>query len=444
MAIAAPAMRVCLIAYHFPPDPAVGSLRALNVARAFRDAGHSVHVISVQSPSIGTAWKERGIEVERVRALPMARELYAGLKTWFTSRHRPSAAVEVKEVEGWSPPTRVAAWRRLLNSLIWLPDDRQGFIWPAYAAVRSLGLSSSDLVYSTCPPYSPHLSGLLAKMNLGVRWAIEFRDPWTRSRQKPWWIRSGLADRLDAWLERMCLRHADYVVSVSEGIHRGLLSGLSRAERAKCVLVRNGIERLAPAATTERVHSGPRHILHLGTFSHGRDPRPFLRALAVLAKREELGPDRIQVEFVGQCRWFGPHSLEQLVEQLGIARLVQFQDWVPREKAAELLGAADAVLLLAQDQPDQVPNKLYEYLGTRKPIIAYADADGESARMLREVGGHHLIVGDDAERAADVLGEVILASRDEPHGASRANALLLEWTTERQMHRLMETLGAMS
>src|SRR5262245_29585940 len=42
---------VVLIAYHFPPDPAVGSLRAAKVARAFRDAGHRVDVVTACLPT---------------------------------------------------------------------------------------------------------------------------------------------------------------------------------------------------------------------------------------------------------------------------------------------------------------------------------------------------------------------------------------------------------
>jgi hypothetical protein len=38
-------MRLVLIALHYPPDPAVGSQRARNVARAFAAAGYDVHVV---------------------------------------------------------------------------------------------------------------------------------------------------------------------------------------------------------------------------------------------------------------------------------------------------------------------------------------------------------------------------------------------------------------
>jgi glycosyltransferase involved in cell wall biosynthesis len=435
-------MKVCLIAYHFPPDPAVGSLRALKVARAFRDAGHEVHVISVQTSAPRKPWSEPGIEVQRVRSSLTVRELYAALKSRLERRRDARIASEVKEVEGWAAPTRVAGWRRFVYSLIWLPDDQQGFIGPAYRAARAVGLTETDLIYSTCPPYSPHLAALLTKWRTGARWAIEFRDPWTRNHQKPWWVRSRLADAVDARLELLCLRTADHVVSVSDGIHAGLLERLPPSQRDKCVVVRNGIERLASPLTGDSGRIRPKRILHLGTFSYGRDPRPFLRGLASLASRVNLGPEALRVDFVGQCRWFHEQSLERYVEELGIAELVHFQDWVPREDAAVLLERADALLLLAQDQPDQVPNKLYEYLGTRKPVIAFADRDGESARMLQRVGGHVLLADDDVQSCAAALHDLLCNDAGSSSGTNMNEMILMDWTTERQMRRLLETVTA--
>ena len=39
-------MKVLLIAYHFPPDPAVGALRPGRIARVLADRGHEVRVLS--------------------------------------------------------------------------------------------------------------------------------------------------------------------------------------------------------------------------------------------------------------------------------------------------------------------------------------------------------------------------------------------------------------
>ncbi|MDX2121780.1 MAG: hypothetical protein SF070_12085, partial [Gemmatimonadota bacterium] len=99
----------------------------------------------------------------------------------------------------------------------------------------------------------------------------------------------------------------------------------------------------------------------------------------------------------------------------------------------------DVLLLLAQQQPDQVPNKLYEYLGTRAPILAFADDAGETAAMLREAGGHTLVTGSDPDAAARGIEEA-LGLTAEPR-VQPDDRQLRAWTTEGQMDHLLTALG---
>jgi len=99
------------------------------------------------------------------------------------------------------------------------------------------------------------------------------------------------------------------------------------------------------------------------------------------------------------------------------------------------------LLLLAQGQPNQVPNKLYDYLGTRHRILAFADAEGETARMLTRVGGHYLVTTTDPTQAAR-LTDAALFGRDSAGPGD--DAVLREWTTDRQMARLVSLLEELS
>jgi len=97
------------------------------------------------------------------------------------------------------------------------------------------------------------------------------------------------------------------------------------------------------------------------------------------------------------------------------------------------------LLLLAQDQPAQVPNKLFEYLGARKPILAFADAHGEVARMLRRVGNHYLVAQDDPALAETVLDRALRDLRA-AGGMHTEEDVLREWTTQHQMEQLLLAL----
>jgi glycosyltransferase involved in cell wall biosynthesis len=435
-------MRVVLVTYHFPPDPQVGALRAGTVAAALRDWGHEVHVVTARLP--GETGPDRvgmdGVSVRTVVPLPTARDLYARAKRWLRPPARAGTSAAGPQRTGEAPTAHVATWKRYVFSLMWLPDDRQGFILPAVRAARAIP-RPVDLVYTSAPPYSTHLAGLLLKRRLHARWAVEFRDPWSRSPWKPPHVRTRASDALDRWLERRCLLAADHIVSVTDGIQRDFAAVLGEAfAPARAVVVRNGIPRLA-GVRRDGAPRQPFRVVYLGTLYHRRDPRPFLTALGSVARRLALGPAQLRVDLVGECRSYRGASLEELVRTLGLEGIVHFQDWVAHDEAERLMVSADLLLLLAQDQPTQVPQKLYEYLGTRVPILAFADADGETAGLLRRAGGHFLITADDVTATEAALTEAIRR-----HGGAAAEpqneALLEEWTTRVQLLRLKAALGA--
>ena len=73
------------------------------------------------------------------------------------------------------------------------------------------------------------------------------------------------------------------------------------------------------------------------------------------------------------------------------------------------------------------------------PILAIADEDGETARMLRQVGGHYVVAGDSATPIAAALREAV-RRRDLPSGEPPSD-VLREWLTERQMRLLVAAVS---
>jgi hypothetical protein len=102
---------------------------------------------------------------------------------------------------------------------------------------------------------------------------------------------------------------------------------------------------------------------------------------------------------------------------------------------------SDLLLLLAQNQPLQVPNKLYEYLGARRPILAFVDEMGESASMLRRLGGHFVVDRKDPAHVAEVVGRALSGQR--PDETAATESLLREWTSDVQFDLLQQRLQAL-
>jgi glycosyltransferase involved in cell wall biosynthesis len=431
-------MRVLLIAFHFPPDAVVGAVRPARVARALLDAGHSVDVVAAQCPGEcagAESDSHHALRVFRVRVPRSPRRLLATLKRWLMTREAP--ATDTTPSAGWGSPDGVPAWQRWIHSLLWLPDDQQGFIWAAVRSARALIAEGGayDLVYTSAPPFSTHLAGLVLKRSLGMPWAAEYRDPWVGNPWKPTHVRSWASDKLDAVFERWCLQEANITVAVTPGIQRTLMSRLSPAEHPRVMLALNGIERLREPRPP---NTGQTSIVYAGSLYLGRDPRPFLAGLARLLTTSPAWREDLKVRFIGDCRWYRGESVEQFVQQLGLADVVEFTDWIPTEACAELIEQADVLLLLAQRQPLQVANKLFDYLGARRPILAFADAHGETAYMLRALGDHPIVVDDDPVSASDALAKALELSRHTM--PDHHDSILHEWTAGVQLSRLVSCI----
>jgi hypothetical protein len=124
-----------------------------------------------------------------------------------------------------------------------------------------------------------------------------------------------------------------------------------------------------------------------------------------------------------------------------LTAFVRIQDWLSHAAAWAIVDEADVLLLLAQEQPDQIPNKLYEYLGGRRRILAFADANGETARMLRLVGGHQVVTGNDGAEVERAL-EAVLALETPNDTAGTNEMLLKEWTTDVQMQHILTAIDS--
>lgn len=442
-------MRIFLVTYYYPPDPAVGAIRPWRVARALAAAGHEVHVVTAATegkPHPGTR-ESSGPTIWPVRLQPNLRELTLRARNFF--RRESTGTPDLRSATPYSTesaahrPGTVPAWKRYLYSLMWLPDDRQGFIWPAYRALEALAPTPRDVLYTTGPPFSSHLPALLTRLRYGCHLVMEYRDPWSGNAAKPWWVRSRWTDAVDRRLESFCQSRCSLVVTVSESLRQRVLGNKALAPE-RVITVLSGIENYLTPKTPDRA-APPFRILHTGTLYFGRDPRPFLLGLASLVRADHLGPETIQVEFVGNCRVYAGASMAEVTEQMGLREIVRLEDWIPQSDIAKRMAEADALLLLAQDQPEQIPNKLYDYLGARRPILAFADASGETACMLRQLKGNIVLAEHEWEPAAvaAALKTLMARTRNPAPAPGEDEEILSAWSSERQLAVLVRHIEAL-
>jgi hypothetical protein len=443
-------VNVLLIAYAFPPYPIVGSIRAERLAGAFADRGHEVHVLTARLPAEEDRLRSvsPSLTVETVPTVSHPFMLYRRFKgrrsgdSPTASKREPAPPCVTQE--RWEPPARLSGWKRHVLALLRVPDELQGFIPHAVPRGARAFCGRPDLIYTTSPPHSAHLAALAIHRITGARWVAEFRDPWVGNAagefENP--LRSKPAEAMNRWLESQCLRRASRVVAVTNRAGDMIRTRMPEAAPAPLVVL-NGIDVMMDPPGIPG--DGPFRILYVGGLGSGRDPRPFLRAVEALVriKSNDVPPPAVRVDLVGNCRYYGALDLRSWCRDRGLSEVVHFTDWVDHVDAQVLQVRADLLLLLAQHQPAQVPNKLYEYFGAHRPILALVDHDGESATMLRRVGGHFLVTEREGWDTSGALRQAVEAYRDGRRfsGIGPDLTLLQSWTVEQQMAHLLSELG---
>lgn len=438
-------MHILLLTHYYPPGTEVGGVRPARLVRALRERGHRVTVVTAALPgeAPGLRLVEAGVVVRTVPSPTPIRLLLAALKSWRSPDGGEGQARTLTDAGGArAGETWRGRLRRWALSLLWMPDDRHRFVLPAVRQAAAVHAGDPvDLVYSTAPPFSVHLAAALLAAELRRPLVAEFRDPWTDV-PRDHGRRSAVSDWLEARLERLVLRRAAAVVAVTPTVGGWLEAKRRAVGRPDDVVVTlNGIPVFEGAVDDANDPAAPIEVLHAGTLYLRRNPRPFLAALAAGIRRGDYGTRPVRVTFLGaHGERFDGVSVTDMAQELGLGEAVRFEGHLSPEACRQRMAAATALLLLAQDQPAQVPNKLFDYLAVRRPVLAVCDPDGESARILRQVGGHHILPEADGDAMRDPVCHAVLEAARTPASRWEGNTALAALQDTAQFDRLVDAL----
>jgi glycosyltransferase involved in cell wall biosynthesis len=303
----------------------------------------------------------------------------------------PSDAVpasdRAKDV-GEDIPQSTSWYQRLKDSvtdLFEVPDEEMGWLVPACInGLLAIRRESVDAIYSTGRPWTAHVIGVVLKKITGKPLVVDFRDPWMTN---PFRLQySPLKERLECYLERKVIEIADIVIANTEELKEEFLKRFPRQSSDKFVSILNGFDPddYALESKTGMGNSGCFTITHAGFLYGRRDPKMFLEAIKLLIESGSIGRDHIRVRLVGTVEL--PYDLSRYLSTNNLDTIVSLHDQVPYYASLEYLGQSDLLLLLQPGTKTQVPSKLFEYIGMRKPILAISPRDGATSALVEKEG----------------------------------------------------------
>jgi glycosyltransferase involved in cell wall biosynthesis len=396
------ARKILLISYHFPPSTEVGGLRVANFAKRLSRLGWDPYVLTVKERYLESVDPARagGIAQAKVfragETLSLA-QLYLALKgavRWVFGNKGASTAIagggssRSSANQAGSETLRMKL-RRYALAFLGLPDMHRNWLVPAAIhAVRIIRREKIDCILTSCPPYTVHLVGLLCRWVTGVTWVADFRDPWMTAGAKSLYATCSASLWIERRLERAVLSNADLVVTNTAALCEAFRTASGAAPARRFAFIPNGYDR----EFLSQFRSTPKNpvfsVVYAGSLYFGRTPEPVFRAIRELLNEGRMDADNVRFRLVGHCRHVEGRPMDELIERYGLERVVETLDPVPYSQAIEMIGQSHLALLLAPDQPYQVPAKVYDYMGIGTRVLALA-RNGATAELIRDtkIGG---------------------------------------------------------
>lgn len=376
---------VLILAYHFPPENAIGAARPFRFYKYLTRMGYRCHVITAAPIATLPELKGEGV------ADPFITEPRSG--GWQVERLIRKALLPGATGSHWS----VRAYRAALRFL-----DENG---PAHTTV-----------ISTYPPLGTHLAAYWLKRRLGLPWIADFRDPLAGNPGNRELTR--LTRPTYRRLERIFIQSADLVIANTDAAQEKLKSSYpARSERMH--LIWNGFDPEDRLQALPLASSGRRIVAHVGELYGGRNVSPILRSLRRLIDAGRLSPDSFQILLVG---YFDPDSVP---EAEFIAR-AENEGWlkldgsrIPQPEAHKLIQSSNALLLIQPQSGIQVPGKLFEYLQIGRPILAFVPPASPVERILEKSGVLYRCVH--PESSSEQFDGAILSFFANPSEGAKAN-----------------------
>lgn len=421
--------RLLVITYHFPPDGAIGGQRWAGLSKYLARLGWEVHVItaSAAGPQQPTPGVHRHFRRRR-RTLNDVYKAAAGRLRQRTNGDRQLLRESRGRPRSFSPMRPVAAVRRILGRSMFLPDDGRGWVGPAASAARALLREQKfDVVITSGPPHSAHFAGLASTLGRDAQFWIDMRDPWSLTYEL------GAADDWVVRAERFVLRRLERLVFpraariiVNTPQFALALGGAEPDLDVTCLP--NGVDlEHVPPRDVSAVEQGS--IAYVGTLYFGRNLSSVCAAMRRLLNDRPEAAATLRLNVAGPMD--SPHrrQFEDDIAAAELTSVVNIHGLLPRAQALELLSRSHLALVLAQDQPMQVPAKLYESVGLGVPTLVIAEEMSAAACEARRIGAMTLD-GANVEGLRSVLEDMLagrLPTKIEPRTPISYAHLAQEW-----------------
>ena len=369
-------MRILILSHYFWPEPIP---KPLELARALRDEGHTVEVVTGFPNYPGGT-------------------LYPGFRLRFLQRDT------VFDI----PVRRAFMYPDHGTSLIGRMLNYSSFMLSGIVA--GLAASPFDVMYVWHPPLSIGVTAAAIGLIRRRGFVYDVQDIWPESAIATGFLRPGRISRWMSVLEKFIYRRASHILVVTDGARQNLIA--KGVPDARITIAPHWYDE----AEARQSGEGAGTLVRDREGWVGRFVVMFAGNLGVLQGLDTVVracgalPPHVLVAIVGDG--VDRPRLEALARELDVLDRIHFVGRQPASSMADYFAAADALLVHLRDSPLSpliIPTKTIAYLAAAKPIVMATT--GASADIVTQSGAGVVLAPGDPHGLASAIVE--LAGRSE-------------------------------
>ena len=281
-----------------------------------------------------------------------------------------------------------------LKDFFYPASNMEWLFWGFLKGYRLSRKTQYDLIYSTDNPITCRLISYFLKKRFHWPWILFMGDPYCFGGIEL--LRPRWRLRIDGALDRKLLPSADMIIVNCQETRDGYLARFPSLKRERFCVITDGFDDVHYASIAAEGSENFR-IVYTGTVYDGaRNLDSFLEAISGLK-----GP-RLEVVIAGNVG----SSFSKTIEGLELKDTVKVLGFQSHNRIVSLQKGASVLLLVGWWGGFQIPGKLFEYFGAKRPILAIQNDKTDPTSVLVAKRRRGIVVDNDVGAIKTAIREL--------------------------------------